>query len=122
MIKSVFAAVAAAPLLATSALAGPYLNIESNTGFTGSDYSSTVVETHIGFEGATESGIAWYVQGGPGFITEDGEDTESALTGKGGASLPLTDRLSAYGEVSFSAVDGADDTDYGVKIGGKFNF
>tara|TARA_A100001201_G_scaffold140289_1_gene133238 strand:- start:634 stop:1002 length:369 start_codon:yes stop_codon:yes gene_type:complete len=122
MIKSAIALAAAAPLLAAPALAAPYINVESNTGFTGSDYGSTTLEGHIGFDGTTESGISWYVQGGPAFITEDGEDTESALTGKAGGAIPLSERLSVYGETSFAAVDGADDTNYGVKLGGTFSF
>ena len=39
MIKSVFAAVAAAPLFAGAALAGPYVNVETNAGWTGDDYT-----------------------------------------------------------------------------------
>ena len=39
MIKSFFAAVAAAPLFAGAAIAGPYVNVETNAGWTGSDYT-----------------------------------------------------------------------------------
>ena len=35
MIKSAIALAAAAPLLAAPALAGPYVNVEANSGFTG---------------------------------------------------------------------------------------
>ena len=47
MIKSIFAAVAAAPLFAGAAVAGPYVNVEANSGFTGSDYSGTTTDAHI---------------------------------------------------------------------------
>ena len=39
MIKSTLAAVAAAPLFAGAAVAGPYVNVETNAGWTGSDYT-----------------------------------------------------------------------------------
>ena len=35
MIKSAIALAAAAPLMAAPALAGPYVNVEANSGFTG---------------------------------------------------------------------------------------
>ena len=54
MFKSVIAASAAAAAAVAfapaAALAGPYVNIESNSGFAGSDYSSTLLETHLGYE------------------------------------------------------------------------
>ena len=115
MIKSVFAAVAAAPLFAGAAFAGPYVNIESNAGFVGNDYEGAVTETHVGYEGAN-----WYVQGGPALIQPDGEDGSTELSGKAGGSFNLTEALSVYGEVSF--VTGEDDNSYGTKVGAKFSF
>ena len=50
MFKSVFAASAALSMSAGAALAGPYVNIENNAGFTGSDFEGSVTETHVGFE------------------------------------------------------------------------
>ena len=121
MIKSVFAATAALYMSAGAALAGPYVNVEANSGFAGSDYVGTTTEAHVGYAG--EAGVAsWYVQAGPGLVAVDGEDTEAAFTGKAGASVPVTEALSVYGEISFAAVDGADDTGYGTKIGATWNF
>ena len=48
MIKSAIALVAAAPLMAAPALAGPYVNVEANSGFTGSDYTGTTTDLHVG--------------------------------------------------------------------------
>ena len=45
MFKSVLAATAAAPLFAGAAFAGPYVNVEANSGFTGSNYSGTAIDT-----------------------------------------------------------------------------
>lgn len=122
MIKSVFAAAAAAPFMASAALAGPYVNVEANSGFWGSDYTGTTTEAHLGYEGALGEKASWYIQGGPGLIAPDGGDTEWAFTGKGGGSVALTESLSAYGEISFAAVDGADEVGYGTKVGVKWSF
>ena len=51
MIKSVFAATAALSLSAGAAFAGPYVNVEANSGWTGSDYSGTATDLHVGYEG-----------------------------------------------------------------------
>ena len=48
MIKSVFAATAALSMSAGAALAGPYVNVEANSGFTGSDYTGTTTDAHVG--------------------------------------------------------------------------
>ena len=50
MIKSVFAATAALSVSAGAALAGPYVNVEANSGFVGSDYSGTVTDFAVGYE------------------------------------------------------------------------
>ncbi len=34
-----------------AAIAGPYANIEANSGFYGSDYVGTATDVHVGFEG-----------------------------------------------------------------------
>jgi hypothetical protein len=52
MFKSVFAATAALSMSAGAAFAGPYVNVEANSGFVGSDYSGTVTDLHVGYEGS----------------------------------------------------------------------
>ena len=47
MFKSAIAAVVAAPFLATSALAGPYVNVESNAGFPDGEYSGATTDLHV---------------------------------------------------------------------------
>lgn len=123
MIKSVFAAAAAAPFLATAALAGPYVNVEANSGFTGSNYTGTNTDLHVGYEGALGESAAWYVQGGATVVSPDGGDVDTVPSGKAGLSAGLTDSLSAYGEVSFvgSGVAGVDRS-YGTKAGLKYSF
>lgn len=121
MIKSVFAATAALSMSAGAAFAGPYVNVEANSGFVGSDYAGTITDLHVGYEGALGESAAWYVQGGPAIVSPDGGDTDTEFSGKAGLSAGLTERLSAYGEVSFLTQDSAD-TNYGTKAGLKFTF
>ena len=121
MIKSVFAATAALSMSAGAAFAGPYVNVEANSGFVGSDYAGTVTDLHVGYEGS-EGAAGYYVQAGPSLVSPDGAESETVFSGKAGASVAATERLSLYGEVSFAT--GIDDADngYGTKVGAKFNF
>jgi hypothetical protein len=98
-----------------AAIAGPYVNIEANSGFVGSDYGGSVTDVHVGIEGAN-----WYVQGGPALLSPDGGDGDVELSGKAGGSYGVTEALSVYGEVSFITAE--DDNNYGAKLGAKYNF
>jgi hypothetical protein len=122
MIKTAFAAAAALAFAPAAALAGPYVNVEANSGFTGSDYTGTTTDAHIGYAGEAGEAVSWYVQGGPSLVSVDGGDTDTVFSGKAGASVAATERLSLYGEVSFATgVDDAD-TGYGTKVGATFSF
>ena len=124
MIKTAFAAAAAAVAFAApgAAIAGPYVNVEANSGFTGSDYTGTTTDAHIGYAGEAGESVSWYVQGGPSLVSVDGGDTDTVFSGKAGASVAATERLALYGEVSFATgVDDAD-TGYGTKVGATFSF
>ena len=123
MIKSVFAATAALSMSAGAAFAGPYVNVEANAGWTGSEYGGVVTDTHVGYEGALGEDASWYVQGGASFVSPDGGETDVVPSGKAGLGVALTDALGAYGEVSFIG-SGDDDIDrgYGAKLGVKYTF
>ena len=121
MIKSVFAATASLSMSAGAALAGPYVNVETNAGWVGDDYSGATTDIHVGYEG--EVGAAsYYVQAGPAIVAVDGVDTETQFSGKAGLGIPVSDALSAYGEVSFLTADDDDDFGVGGKLGVKYNF
>ena len=123
MFKSVFAALSASALSAGAALAGPYVNVETNAGWVGDDYSGAVTDLHVGYEGDLGESAAWYVQGGPALVSVDGEETETEISGKVGASVAITERLGAYGELSMLTADqDFDDLNVGGKLGLKFNF
>jgi hypothetical protein len=123
MFKSAIALAAAAPLMAAPALAGPYVNVETNAGWVGDDYSGATTDIHVGYEGALgDSGASYYVQAGPAVVAVDGEDTETQFSGKAGLGLPVSDALGVYGEVSFLTADDDDDFGLGGKLGVKYNF
>lgn len=122
MIKSVLAAAAAAPLLAAPAFAGPYVNVETNAGYTGSEYDAAVTEFHVGYEGPIGETAGYYVQAGPAIVAEDGEATTNEFSGKAGVGVDIAENVNVYGELSFITLDGSDDNGYGVKAGIKYNF
>ena len=129
-IKSTIAAVAASPfLLAGAAFAGPYVNVESNLSYPDGEYSAATTDVHIGYEGTVgaDGTIAYYVQGGPSLVhSETADDTETELSGKIGASVPVTESLAAYAEISGATAgedsDGDTIRNWGAKLGAKFTF
>ena len=123
MIKSVFAAAAALSMSAGAALAGPYVNVEANSGWVGSDYSGTATDLHIGYEGDLTDNATYYVQGGATVVSPDGGESDTVPSGKAGLGIALTDSLGAYGEISFVGSGDSDiDRGYGSKLGVKYSF
>jgi hypothetical protein len=105
-------------IAAAPAMAGPYLNIEANSGFAGGSYSGTTLDNHVGVEGGSGK-VSWYVQGGPSVVAPEGGDSEVELSGKAGGSVAVSDSVSVYGEVSFIT---AAENGYGTKAGLKYKF
>jgi hypothetical protein len=123
MIKSALAATAALSMSAGAAFAGPYVNVEANSGWTGSNYNGTVTDAHVGYEGVIGESTSWYVQGGASLVSPDGGETDTVPSGKAGLGIGVTDALSAYGEVSFQGSGDSDiDRGYGSKLGLKYTF
>ena len=121
MFKSAIALAAAAPLMAAPALAGPYVNVETNAGWTGDDYTGATTDIHVGYEG--ELGAAsYYVQAGPAIVAADGADTETEFSGRVGVGVPVSEAIGVYGELSFLTAEDSDDLGVGGKLGLKYNF
>jgi hypothetical protein len=121
MFKSVFAATAALSMSAGAALAGPYVNVETNAGWVGDDYTSATTDIHVGFEGETGA-ASYYIQAGPAIVAVDGEETDTQFSGKVGVGVPVSDSLGVYGEMSFLTAEDEDDFGLGGKLGVKYNF
>jgi len=127
MIKSAFAALAASStLFAGAAFAGPYVNVETNAGWTGDDYTGATTDFHVGYEGAIGDGdSSWYIQGGPSVIAADGVQNEQVWSGKIGASAALSSSVGVYGELSAATADSdfsAENLGVGGKLGVKYSF
>ena len=124
MFKTVFAATAALFTSAGAALAGPYVNVETNAGWAGDDYIGATTDIHVGVEGEVGAASV-YVQGGPAIVAIDGEENETRISGKVGVGVPVTDALGVYAELSaITATDEfeMDDLSVGGKLGVKYNF
>ena len=116
------ALVLASTLAVAPASAGVYVNVESNAGYTGSDYESRTTYLHVGYEDSAGA-VDWYVQGGPAVISTDGADeSDNQLSGKVGATVAATEKLGFYGEISVTTADGDADNSWGTKIGTKYSF
>ena len=107
-----------------AAIAGPYANVESNSGYLGNDYQGGVTDVHIGYDNALGESASYYIQGGPAFVFEDDADTETEISGKAGVGVDLTDDFNIYGELSFLTKDRSfeEDLNVGVKAGATYRF
>ena len=118
--KSFIALGTLATMVATPAMAGPYVNTEINSGWNGSDYQSSQTDLHVGYEGSAGA-VGYYLQVGPAIVSPDGSDGNTEFSGKAGGSFQATEAVSVYGEISFITTD-ADDNNYGTKAGLKWAF
>ena len=125
MIKTAIAtlAAAAAVVAPSAALAGPYVNVETNAGWTGADYTGATTDFHVGYEGALGESASYYVQGGASLVSPDNGETDTVPSGKAGLGVAVTDAVGVYGEVSFvGSGDDSIDRGYGAKAGLKYTF
>ena len=107
----------------SAALAGPYVNVEANSSFTGSNYNSTTTDLHVGYEGPIGESASYYVQAGASVVSPDSGEVDTVPSGKAGLGIALSDALGAYGEVSFQGSgDSSVDRGYGTKLGLKYSF
>ena len=118
--KSIALALATISFASTPAMAGIYLNAESNASYSGNDYQSRATDLHVGYEGDVGK-LGYYVQGGPTLSNGDGVDGTSEYSGKLGGSIAASEKLDVYGEISVATVEDAD-KNFGTKVGAKFKF
>lgn len=119
MLKSISAACCATAVLASPALAGPYLNIENNAGWDKNGKNSGHgTDIHVGIEGTTGD-LGWYVQGGPYLSNPAAGSNSTDFSAKTGFSVAATESVSIYGEISGLF---ADEASYGSKAGLKWAF
>ena len=109
-------AVSAAALASPAQAEGFYLNPEFNAGWSGSDFTGSLLEGHVGYE---KGGL--YIQGGPAIAQPDGGDADLGFSGKMGIGADVSESFGVYGEVSVAKFDDVD-AGYGLKVGGKYKF
>lgn len=119
MFKKLLLAAAVVGASSSAAYAGPYLNWETNAGFTGSKYNGALHELHVGWEGS--NGVAsYYIQGGPAASVVNGADsTDIEFSGKAGGAVAVSEHVNVYGELSMIT---AAENGYGAKAGVKYVF
>ena len=122
--KNIALSTLALSAFAMPAMAGVYLNVEANQGWSGEDYQGTLLETHVGYENSLGDSASWYIQGGPAVSFPDDAEQVGAASGKVGLNVSVTKRLSAYGEVSAATTEGLELEGLGVgtKAGLKYSF
>ena len=104
---------------AHGAVAAPYVNIESNSARVGNDYTGTLIETHVGYEGEIGEASGYYIQAGPAFGVPDGKQATTDFSGKAGLTHQWSEKFSSYKEVYFLT---GGDTSWNVKAGVTYKF
>ena len=109
---------------AAPAIAGPYVNLEAKQKWSGENYKSATLDTHVGYENKLGDSASWYIQGGPQVRFPDDAEQVGAASGKVGLGVDVTKKLSVYGEVSAITSEGLEIEGLGVgaKTGVKYKF
>jgi len=105
--------------IAAPAFAGPYVNVESETGFKGGSYDASVIHSHVGYEQKVSPSTTVYGQVGPSVVFEDGEQLSTRLGGKVGGKIAVNKATDVYGEVKMLT---GTTNKYGLKAGVKYRF
>jgi hypothetical protein len=61
--KNIALSALALSCFAAPAIAGPYVNLEAKQKWSGEDYKSATLETHVGYENKLGDSASWYIQG-----------------------------------------------------------
>lgn len=121
--KSLLIGAASALAFAPAAIAGPYINIENNAGFSGAgdeglDFVGSATDFHLGIEGSNDN-VSGGLQAGPMLVAPENAETTVELSGKAFGSVALSPKADLYGEISFATAEKMDHANFGTKIGVK---
>ena len=106
----------------SAAVAGPYVNVENNAGFLGSDYAGSVTDLAIGYDTNFGENATLGAQIGPAFVNPDGDvDGSTQISGKIFGDISLSEKLSVYGELSGLTSEDTDNI-YNLKAGATYRF
>lgn len=117
--KTIISLFAASGVITSPVMAGPYVNIESNTSWTGNSHELSIIQNHVGYEGELGEKTAWFIEAGPSIVVFDEEDETVEFSGTTGIKYDVTERLNVYGEYAFLT---GEDFGSAVKTGVKYKF
>ena len=123
MKKQALAALALS-VLATPAMAGPYVSTKSEFKGDEAGYSKTVHQARVGYGTKLSNGIKPYAEFGTGLSAADGVeifDGDNFTVAEVGASIPITESFSA--KAKFEHKWGEDEArDWKFEVGTKYKF
>ena len=125
MFKSTIAAATAAVAFApAAALAGPYVNVEINAGWTGDNYTGLLLISTLSTKVPSVSPALLTMSKVAAIVAADGAENSTRFSGKAGVGIPVSDALGVYGGFSFITAEDEfmDDLGVGGKLGLKYNF
>ena len=106
----------------SAAYAGPYVNVENNSAFLGSDYAGSVLDLAIGYDTQLGENATLGAQIGPAFVNPDGDvDGSTQISGKVFGDISLTEKLNLYGELAGLTSEDTDNL-YNLKAGATYRF
>ena len=106
----------------SAAVAGPYVNVENNAGFLGSDYAGSVTDLAIGYDTNFGENATLGAQIGPAFVNPDGDvDGSTQISGKVFGDISLSEKLSVYGELAGLTSEATNNL-YNLKAGATYRF
>lgn len=122
--KSILIGAASALAFAPAAIAGVYINVENNAGFSGAgdeglDFTGSATDFHLGIEGS-QGNVSGGIQAGPMLVAPENAETTVELSGKAFGSVALSPKADLYGEISFATAEEMDYANFGTKVGVKF--
>ena len=124
LMKSLLIGAASAVAFAPAAIAGPYINVENNAGWSGAgeeglDFVGSATDFHLGIEGSNNN-VSGGIQAGPMLVAPENAETTVELSGKAFGSVALSPKADLYGEISFATAEEMDYANFGTKVGVKF--
>lgn len=112
MFKPAFAAVAAAPFIASAAFAGPYVESKTTAAAVDGSYKGAQTELRVGYEQKFTNNVTLFGEIGPGYEWTNGGSGQTVAVGEVGVNFPIADRLT--GKVKVAGEYGFDNDVFGL--------
>lgn len=118
-------ALAALPMMAAPAMAGPY--VESKTTAAGvvtdgGDFTGAQTELRVGYQQEVGTGVTVFGEIGPGYEWNNGGTDEYVTVGEIGVSAPLADKVSLKAKVTGEYGGRSEVFDLGGEVKVRYTF